>query len=80
MYIVIDKDPVRCCQEMFTKWLQTQENASWDQLLEALRSPSVQLKNLANQIDQMILGECIFLTLQLANCSLSFKKSNMQFT
>ena len=39
---------MRCCQEMFKKWLET-ENASWDQLLEALRSPSVQLVYLASQ-------------------------------
>ena len=39
---------------MFVKWLDTQENASWDQLLEALRSPSVQLMHLANQIEQTL--------------------------
>ena len=39
---------------MFAKWLNTQENASWDQLLEALRSPSVELMHLANQIEQML--------------------------
>ena len=38
---------------MFTTWLQ-QDVASWDQLLEALRSPSVQLEYLANQIEQML--------------------------
>ena len=42
---------------MFNKWLETQKNASWDQLLEALRSPSVQLDNLAYQIDQMLGGK-----------------------
>ena len=47
---------MRCCQEMFAKWLETPENASWDQLLEALRSPGVQLESLANQIDQMLVG------------------------
>ena len=39
---------------MFAKWLDTQENAIWDQLLEALRSPSVQLMHLAKQIEQML--------------------------
>ena len=39
---------------MFTEWLNTQESASWDQLLEALRSPSVQLIHLANQIEQTL--------------------------
>ena len=38
---------------MLAKWLQ-QERASWDQLLEALRSESVQRMNLANQIEQML--------------------------
>ena len=48
---------MRCCKEMFKKWLET-ENASWDQLLEALRSPSVELEYLANQIKQMLVGKC----------------------
>ena len=39
---------------MFAKWLDTQENAIWDQLLEALRSPNVKLMHLANQIEQML--------------------------
>ena len=46
---------MRCCQEMFSNWLKKQVNASWDQLLKALRSPSVQLMDLANQIEVKIL-------------------------
>ena len=42
---------------MFIKWLDTQVIASWDQLLEALRSPSVQLMHLASEIDQMLDNE-----------------------
>ena len=38
---------------MFGKWLQ-QDGASWNQLLEALRSPSVQLMHLASKIEQML--------------------------
>ena len=38
---------------MFAKWLK-QENASWDQLLEALRSPSVELMQLANEVEKML--------------------------
>ena len=45
---------MRCCQEMFTKWLNIQENASWDQLLEALRSPSIQRIDLASQIEKTL--------------------------
>ena len=39
---------------MFTKWLNIQENASWDQLLEALRSPSIQRIDLASQIEKTL--------------------------
>ena len=39
---------------MFAKWLDTQDGASWDQLLEALRSQSVQEISLANQIEDML--------------------------
>ena len=48
---------MRCCQEMFSKWLETEENASWDQLLEALRSSSVNLTQttLAKKIEWEIL-------------------------
>ena len=42
---------------MFAEWLNTQENASWDQLLEALRSPSVELMQLANKVEKMLEDE-----------------------
>jgi len=45
---------------MFITWLQTEQNANWDQLLRALRSPSVQLTTLANEIEQMLQIEQIF--------------------
>ena len=43
-----------CCREMFAEWLKTEVDASWDQLVEALRSSSVQLVHLANQIEHEI--------------------------
>ena len=39
---------------MFNEWLNTQDGASWDQLLKALRSPSIQLMHLASKIEQML--------------------------
>ena len=44
---------MRCCQEMFAKWLET-EHASWDQLLKVLRCSSIQLIHLANQVEQRL--------------------------
>ena len=43
-----------CCREMFAEWLRTEVDASWDQLLEALRSSNVQLIHLADQIEHEI--------------------------
>ena len=40
---------------MLDKWLETEwGNASWDQLIEALQSQSVQLNHLASQIRRML--------------------------
>ena len=45
---------------MFKKWLDSQEHASWEQMLTALRSRSVQKNALANKIENMLIreGEC----------------------
>ena len=45
----------RCCTRMFTFWLQKQLTASWNQLIEALRQPSIELHALASNIEQMLL-------------------------
>ncbi|XP_065917658.1 protein NLRC3-like [Dysidea avara] len=41
-----------CCKSVFEKWLNTQEDASWQQLLEALKS--VQLDYLSSQIENKL--------------------------
>ena len=43
-----------CCREMFAEWLRTEVDASWDQLLEVLRSSNIQLIHLADQIEREI--------------------------
>ena len=42
-----------CCNQMFIKWLQTDKDASWKQLITALQS-SVQLYTLAEQIKKKL--------------------------
>ena len=48
-------DTSTCCRKMFSKWLNTDELASWDKLIEALRI--VQLNNVAKVIEQLLKGE-----------------------
>ena len=42
-----------CCKSMFEKWLNTKDDASWQQLLEALHT--MQLNCLADQIQSKLM-------------------------
>ena len=46
-------DAATSCRKMFSKWLNTDELASWDKLITALRV--VQLNNVANDIEELLL-------------------------
>ena len=48
------KEVVECCKQMFIKWLETDQDASWE---PALQSSSVQLNVLAEQIKKLKLQE-----------------------
>ena len=51
-------DVATCCRKMFSKWLNTDELASWDKLIKVVRI--VQLNNVANDIEQLLLqGEYV---------------------
>ena len=50
-------DAATCCRKMFSKWLNTDELASWDKLIKAVRI--VQLNNVANDIEQLLQGEYV---------------------
>jgi len=43
-----------CCTKMFTIWLDKQPTATWNQLIEALRQPGIELNGLATEIEQML--------------------------
>ena len=45
----------KCCTKMFQLWLRKQPTASWNQLIEALRQPDIELHALATKIEQMLL-------------------------
>ena len=51
-------DVVGCCKCVLNKWLNTTTDATWNELIRALRSPSVQLDYLAGQLEQMMITEC----------------------
>ena len=44
----------RCCTEMFQLWLRKQPTASWNQLIESLKQPVIELTQLAITIEQML--------------------------
>ena len=51
------RDTVECCKCVLNKWLDTTTDATWSQLISALRSPTVQLDYLATQIENMMVME-----------------------
>ena len=51
-------DAVSCCQCVLQKWLDTSTDATWNQLITALRSPIIQLDYLASQLEQKMITEC----------------------
>ena len=56
-------DVVSCCKCVLKKWLDTTTDATWNELIRTLRSPSVQLDCLAGQLEETELttAECKFL-------------------
>ena len=47
-------DLKKCCTKMFISWLRKQPSASWNQLIEALRQPNIELDTLATKIEGML--------------------------
>ena len=56
-------DVSTCCTKMFRLWLDKQPEASWEQLIQALREPIIELNELANTVEQNLIsineGRCI---------------------
>ena len=49
-------DKITSCTEMFWLWLKSHPNASWQELIESLRSPAVQLHSIAADVETMFTG------------------------
>ena len=49
-------DNKTCCKEMFWYWLKSNPNANWNQLVECLKSPAVELVALASDLEKMFAG------------------------
>ena len=43
-----------CCKSVFEKWLDTQKNASWNQLIDALKC--IELQSLASHLEKKLTG------------------------
>ena len=52
------QDVMGCCSNMLQRWLDTIPDASWNELLKALRSPSLQLNYLADQVECKLIKKC----------------------
>ena len=54
------------CREVFRHWLETKKNASWNKLINSLKSQSVNLPNVTRDIEKMFDNRvsCILMQLQ----------------
>ena len=50
------RDASTCCTKMFQLWLERQSDASWRQLIQALREPHIEMNELANAIEQKLIS------------------------
>ena len=44
-----------CCTKMFQLWLNKHPTASWNQLIDSLKQPGIDLDQLATNVEQMLL-------------------------
>ena len=51
-----DKDVKKSCLEMFRLWLRTNSDANWWQIVKALKSPGVDLKSVADDLESKLSG------------------------
>ena len=47
-------DTTVCCREMLLYWLESHTYATWDQLVDALKSPGVELNNVASMVEKFL--------------------------
>ena len=59
-----------CCSAVLKRWLGTTPDASWYQLIRALRSPFVQLDSLADQLEEKLDIKCKIYSNITTNCTL----------
>ena len=50
------RDASTCCTKMFQLWLERQPEASWRQLIQALREPNIEMNELAITIEQKLIS------------------------
>jgi len=44
------------CRELLSYWLQTHPDATWYQLIEALRAPGVEMNSIAKELEDRFNG------------------------
>ena len=59
------QDVVGCCKCVLEKWLESSVDATWIQLIKALRRPGVQLNYFASELEQRLKPECKIIAMYL---------------
>ena len=59
---------VSCHKYILKKWLDITTDATWNQLIKALKGPSVQINYFAGQLEQMLITERKFYVMATLLC------------
>jgi len=49
-----NRDVSEACEEMLELWIDKKPEATWNQLIKALRAPGIELNTVANEIETML--------------------------
>ena len=49
-----NQHPDECCMDVFVRWLETQNNPTWKQLIKALEHENINLPSVASNIKKKL--------------------------
>ena len=55
-----NSEVTRCCAEMFLSWLRSHTTATWQDLVEALKAPGVELNDVAAMVEAQFIHGLLY--------------------
>ena len=62
-----NNEVTRCCAEMFLFWLRSHASATWQDLVEALKAPGVELNDMAAMVEAQFINGLLYCEICIAS-------------